>query len=46
MFVQPALHRFYNMLMLPARDLAVFASRASAFNGTVSASFGPVAVQD
>ena len=46
MFVEPALHRFYNMLMLPARDLAVFASRAFAFNGAVSASAGPVAVQD
>ena len=22
-FVEPALHRFYNMFMLPARDLAV-----------------------
>src|SRR5579863_599515 len=46
MFVEPALHRFYNMFMLPARDLAVFASRASAFNGAVPASIGPIAVQD
>lgn len=32
MFVEPALHRFYNMFMLPARDLATLARRASAFN--------------
>ena len=46
MFIEPALYRFYDMLILPARDLAVFASRAFAFNCAVPASIGPVAVKD
>jgi hypothetical protein len=43
MFVEPALHRFENMLMLPSGDASFLACGAGALDGTALAGIGPVA---
>src|SRR6516162_7789185 len=44
--VEPALHSFENMLMLPARDASFLAGSAAVFDGAVWAGIGPIAAQD
>ena len=43
MLVEPTLHGFENVLMLPSGDVA---DRATAFDGTGATEIGPVAAQD
>jgi hypothetical protein len=45
MFVEPLLHRFENMLMLPSGDTPLQAGCAALFDGAVPAGIGPVAAQ-
>src|SRR5947209_5732963 len=44
--VEPALHGFENMLMLPARDPSFLAGGAAVFDGAARAGIGPIAAQD
>src|SRR5437763_7770591 len=44
--VEPALHGFENMLMLPARDPSFLAGGAAVLDGAALADIGPVAAQD
>jgi hypothetical protein len=45
MFVEPALHRFENMLMFPAGDPAVYCRCATALERAGPAGVGPIAAQ-
>src|SRR6201981_1584868 len=44
--VEPALHGFENMLMLPARDPSFLAGGAAVLDGAALAGIGPVAAQN
>ena len=46
MFVEPALHRLKNVLVLPSGDPALLAGGAAVLDGAVLAGVGPVAAQD
>ena len=46
MFVEPLLHRFENMLMLPSGDPPFLAGGTALFDGAALAGIGPVAAQD
>src|SRR6266576_4473287 len=46
MLVEPALHGFENMLMLPSRDPSFLAGGAAVFDGADRAGIGPIAAQD
>jgi gas vesicle protein len=46
MLVEPALHRFENLLMLPSGDASLLATGASLLAGAALACIGPVAAQD
>src|SRR4249920_2425661 len=46
MLVEPALHRFENMLVLPSGDPALLAGGAAVLDGATLAGVGPVAAQD
>jgi hypothetical protein len=46
MFVEPALHRFENMLMFPAGDPAVYCRCATALERAGPAGVGPVAARN
>jgi len=46
MFVEPALHRFENVLTLPAGDPSLLGGGAALFDSAVPAGVGPVAAQD
>src|SRR6187455_222327 len=46
MFVEPALHGFENVLMLPSGDPTLLAGGAAVLDGAALAGVGPVAAQD
>ena len=46
MFVEPALHRLKNVLVLPSGDPSLLAGGAAVLDGAVLAGVGPVAAQD
>jgi hypothetical protein len=46
MLVEPALHRFENVLMPPSRDRSFLAGSAAVLDSAVLAGVGPAATQD
>jgi hypothetical protein len=46
MLVEPVLHGFDNVLMLPSRDPSLLAGGTAMFDGAVLAGIGQIAVQN